>query len=647
MGFGRANRGWAAGRWAIGLGAALLALMSAQAATGSKRSAVEVAARKHLTTAQLIVKLRRPTEDEKRRPLGANRVAELSASAGVPLAAVRAMSGDATVLRLMRAQSVDAARAVADRLKSDPNVEWAEPDLPVRAYQTTPPDSGYRLRQWNLFAPNDVIDSPGLLPGSGPRTFVTTGGANLPGAWAITRGAPGIVVAVVDTGITFNHPDLSVALLPGYDMVSSNAGSGAPFNAPINFTANDGDGRDPDATDPGNWITAQDKSAFPEWCDEDSDAGNNGFDSSSWHGTIMTGILAAQWGASGPPGTSSAGIAPEISIVPVRGLGRCGGLLSDIADSIRWAAGLPVTGTTANNANPARVINLSLGTASGSCSNTYAAAINEVVARGVIVVAASGNEGSSGVSQPANCAGVIAVTAHTISGENADYANVGPEIAISAPGGGEPVDFSSTNPTEDDTGYYVWSTSLFGEFGPNSTDSLGRSGPAISGLTGTSGATPHVSGAIALMLSVNPSLNSATIVNVLRSTARPHPAGSFCTRTADAVCGAGLLDVSAAVAAVAAVTPTPSPPPSGGGGDGGGGAVPWGYLLLFAVLATARRRGRLTRSLTPSGSAPRESTPRRARFPTSRRTSAPAAPSAHRATAKTAIRLPAVARARA
>ena len=581
----RANRGGAAGRWAIGMGAALLALVSAQAATGSKRSAAEVAARKPLVTAQLIIKLRRPTDDEKHRPLGANRIAELSASAGVPLAAVRAMSGDATVVRLMRTQPVEHVQAVAARLKSDPNVEWAEPDLPVRPYQVAPPDSGYAARQWNLFPPTGVIASP-RLDGPGTRDFVTAGGANLPGAWSITRGAPGIVVAVVDTGIVFNHPDLSVALLPGYDMVASNAGSGAPFNAPLNFTANDGDGRDPDASDPGNWITAQDKTVYPEWCDDDGDSGNNQFDSSSWHGTIMTGIIAAQWGASGTPGTSTAGIAPGVSIVPVRGLGRCGGLLSDIADSIRWAAGLPTTGTVANNANPARIINLSLGTASGSCSNTYSSAINEVLARGVIVVAASGNEGSSQVSQPANCQGVIAVTAHTVSGENADYANVGPEIAISAPGGGEPVDFASVNPTPDDTAYYVWSTSLFGEFGPNSNDSSARSGPAISGLTGTSGATPHVTGAIALMLSVNPSLNAATISDVLRSTARPHPATSFCRSTPTAVCGAGLLDVAAAVAAV---TPAP-PPPSGGGGDGGGGALPWTYLLLFAVLAVARRR---------------------------------------------------------
>jgi serine protease len=205
------------------------------------------------------------------------------------------------------------------------------------------------------------------------------------------------------------------------------------------------------------------------------------------------------------------------------------------------------------------------------------------------VVAASGNEGSSQVSQPANCPGVIAVTAHTISGENADYANVGPEIAVSAPGGGVPVDFSATNPTENDSAYYVWSTSLFGDFGPDSSGFDDQKGPAISGLTGTSGAVPHVSGAIALMLSVNPSLDAATVTNILRSTARPHPAGSFCARSTSPVCGAGLLDVAAAVAAVAPVTP----PPSGGGGggdDGGGGALPWTYLLLFAVLAVGRRR---------------------------------------------------------
>ena len=142
MGFGRANRGWAAGRWAIGLGAALLALTSAQAATGSKRSAAEVAARKQLMTAQLIVKLRRPTEDEKRRPLGANRVAELSASAGVPLAAVRAMSGDAAVVRLMRAQSrgrrASRRRAAEERIRTSNGPNRTCRCVPTRPRRRTP-----------------------------------------------------------------------------------------------------------------------------------------------------------------------------------------------------------------------------------------------------------------------------------------------------------------------------------------------------------------------------------------------------------------------------------------------------------------------------------------------------------------------------
>lgn len=572
----------AATRWSAAVLVALALPFAADAASRTKRTPAEAQALRPLVTAQMIVKLRRPTETERVRPLGANRLAELAGSAGEPLAAVRPMSGDATVVRLMQPRSVDEVRAIAARLMKDPNVEWAEPDLPVRAYQTTPPDAGYVARQWNLFPPGSVFTSP-VLGSGGTRGFVATGGANLPSAWSITRGTPSIVVAVIDTGITFNHPDLSVALLQGYDMVSSNAGSGSPFNAPLNFTSNDGDGRDPDATDPGNWITAQDKVAYEQWCDDQLP----GLTPSSWHGTIMAGIIAAQWGASSAAGTSTAGIAPNVSILPVRGLGRCGGLLSDIADAIRWAAGLPVTGTGFVNQNPAHIINLSLGTASGSCSNTYAAAINEVVARGVFVVAASGNEGSSQVSQPANCPGVIAVTAHTISGENADYANVGAEITLSAPGGGEPLTANADDAAPDDSAYYIWSASLFGEFGPSSTDALGRSGPAISGLTGTSGAAPHVSGAIALMLSANPSLNSATVLNVLRSTARPHPAGSFCTQTQSAVCGAGMLDVGAAVAAVA--PPPPGFPGPGGGGGGGGGAVSLLPLAALALLALRRR----------------------------------------------------------
>jgi serine protease len=261
-----------------------------------------------------------------------------------------------------------------------------------------------------------------------------------------------------------------------------------------------------------------------------------------------------------------------------------------------------------NNANPARVINLSLGGQGGTCGagSTYAQVAADVLATGAVIVAASGNDGAIGVLQPANCTGVVAVTAHVINGDNADYSNVGPEVAISAPGGGDPT-LLQTNPAllDSDNAYVIWSTGLFGATVPTSTVSStdSRSGDALLGFTGTSPATPHVTAAVALMLSADPSLTAANVRGYLAATARPHPAGGYClTQQGLNQCGAGLLDVGAALTAVMpnapAVPPAPPPlppepvppPPSGGGG---GGSLPlWPVLLMFAlgVAREVRRR---------------------------------------------------------
>ena len=160
-------------------------------------------------------------------------------------------------------------------------------------------------------------------------------------------------------------------------------------------TANDGDGRDDDASDPGDWCT-----------------GNGVDQASSWHGTAVAGIIAAQVN-----GYGGVGVAPGVRILPVRAIGRCGGYMSDVVDAMRWAAGLPVAGAPANP-NPARVLNLSLGSAADSpCSLLQQQAVDEIVAANVMVVAAAGNEGVNGMGAPANCDQVIAVAAHTRQGE--------------------------------------------------------------------------------------------------------------------------------------------------------------------------------------------------------------------------------------
>jgi serine protease len=170
-----------------------------------------------------------------------------------------------------------------------------------------------------------------------------------------------------------------------------------------------------------------------------------------------------------------------------------------------------------------------------------------------VVVAATGNSGSPVIGQPANCTGVIAVTAHTINGENADYADIGPGTTISAPGGGSPIALGAGGPTDDPnwSGYYIWSTVLFGKTTPTSSGSQGLPGSAYGGFTGTSAAAPHVAGVAALIKSLLPTATPAQIRDLLVNNARPYPAGSECAsdRAFAGQCGAGLLDAAAALQA--------------------------------------------------------------------------------------------------
>jgi serine protease len=554
---------------------------------------------------QLMVKLRDATAVERVQKLGAQRVTALSKTAGLQLESVRAMSGDATVMRLPAPMPLSQAQAVIDRLAADPAIEWAAPDLPVRRLQTqVPPDQGFATLQWNLFAP--TTDFTSTTVGGGSKTFIPAGGANLPPAWARSVGSASVTVAVIDTGVVGSQRDLNGRLLPGYDFISPTALTS--LGVPQNFVANDGDGRDADASDPGDWVTDSEESLYPNACGSSAS-------SSSWHGTHMAGIIASQWGndvetATGGirPGTRTAGIGPALRILPVRALGKCGGTSSDVIDGMRWAAGLAVPGVPAN-ANPARVINLSLGGSGGTCTagGIYAQAVTDVLATGAVIVAATGNDGAVGVLQPANCVGVIAVTAHVINGDNADYANIGSQVTISAPGGGMPTQLP-TNPAllTSDNAYVIWSTGLFGATTPTSTVSSTdtRSGDALLGLTGTSPATPHVSATAALMLAVSPSLTPQNVRAFLEATARPHPAGGYCAagQPGFGLCGAGLLDAGAALTAVLpnapatppappALPPEPVPPPPPSGGGGGGSLPLWPVLLMFALgLAREVRR---------------------------------------------------------
>ena len=424
----------------------------------------------------------------------------LSALASMPLTVERKLTDGSHLLKLERAMTVDEARALAAQLQQSGEVQAAEPDLLMQAQSIAPNDPGYATwpGQWHY------------LPPAGANR----GGADVPAAWELTLGSGNVNVAVIDTGYR-PHADLQ-AMLPGYDFISSAT------------VSNDGAGRDADASDPGDYSAAG-------ACGSGSSARN-----SSWHGTHVAGTIAALM----DNGLYGTGIAPRVRLLPVRALGRCGGYTSDIVDGIRWAAGIDIAGVP-RNLNPARVINLSLGSA-GSCSAAFQSAINDANAKGAIVVASTGNGGANTVYQPANCSGVIAVTAHAIDGDNADYANIGAETTISAPGGG-----CGTLSVNCVPGYTADGPAVY---------SLGNSGTTVpvsdsAALKyGTSMAAPHVSGTIALMLSVNPALTRAEVTSLLRSAARPYAAGSTCTLPENSgLCGAGLLDAQAALAAATPV----------------------------------------------------------------------------------------------
>jgi subtilase family protein len=443
------------------------------------------------TTNQLIVKLR----DVGMQPTQAATAARLSrfttdaAGAGVPLRPVRSMAIGAHVMALERALSRSEAQAVAARLALHPDVEFVQPDYHRHAYRTT----------------NDS------LRWAQPYLGSVVGGINAYGAWDTTTGSPNVVVAVVDTGYR-PHADLAGRILPGYDFVSDPR------------VANDGDGRDADASDPGDWVSADDKAdpVFSECDVEDS----------SWHGTSVAGIIAAN----SNNGQWLAGIDWAAKILPVRALGKCGGNDSDIIDGVAWAAGLTVPGVP-SNPYPAQIINMSLG-GPGDCGPGYHSVFGAALAHGVTraIVAAAGNDASDvAASAPASCSEVIAVAATTSAGFLADYSNFGSGVTLSAPGG--------TDPNSDGIAL------LFND---------GKTTPGLDAWAegaGTSLSAPMVSAVASLMVGLAPNLGATQLRAMLASTASSFPGGSDCNALR---CGAGIVNAQAAVEAAQSIAPAPN-----------------------------------------------------------------------------------------
>jgi serine protease len=423
-------------------------------------------------------------------------------------------SGDQQALSSDSHPSERELENAAAQLAADPDIDFASPEY---------------WRKPHAVSNDLLLSQQWYLLGNEPSATRTDA------AWDITQGSPTVVVAVLDTGVRFDHPDLLSKVTNGYDFVSD----------PL--IANDADGRDGDAADPGDWVTPTDVqqhgNVFEEDCLREGQQVN-----SSWHGTRVSGLIGAQTNNT----IGVAGNAWHTQVLAVRVLGKCGGMDFDIMDAMRWAAGIPVAGVPANP-TPAHVINLSLG-GEGLCTTAYQSVINEVIARGVLVVASAGNEGTT-VSAPANCNGVLGVAGLRHAGTKVGFSNLGPKVGIAAPGG---------NCVNTNGGPCLYSIVV--------ATNTGATSPSGSGYTdqfnfnvGTSFSAPMAASAAALLRAVNSSLTPAQTILLLQDTAMPFstdptigtctvPTASSalqdgpCNCTTD-TCGAGMLNSGAAVIA--------------------------------------------------------------------------------------------------
>ncbi|WP_104179469.1 S8 family serine peptidase [Arthrobacter sp. B0490] len=407
-----------------------------------------------------------------------------AAALGIAVQELKATGTGATVVETSRELTAGESAAFLDTLEADVTVEYAEPDRIMQTTSLSPADELYEY-QWPIFDRNAGIDADK--------------------AWDTTTGE-GITVAVVDTGITA-HADLDANVLPGHDMIADPA------------RGRDGDGRDADATDEGDY----------------GHTGECGTASSSWHGTHVAGTIAAVANTEGV-----VGIAPGARILPVRAVGECGGWMSDIIDGVIWASGGSVPGVPSNT-TPAQAVNLSVAGDSG-CSTSWQRAIDGAVGRGSVIVAAVGNDNKNAASTyPANCDHVIAVAASGQDGAKAPYSNYGDVVDVMAPGGTMDVDTLGG----------VLSTINMGASAPVED----HAGQAYGFYQGTSTAAPHVSATVALMLAANPTLGADAIEARLKATTGPLPI------PCEWGCGAGLINARAAVdAALTGDVPTAPEP---------------------------------------------------------------------------------------
>lgn len=328
-------------------------------------------------------------------------------------------------------------------------------------------------------------------------------GISMPAAWKYSQGDSSKVVAVIDTGVKAHQQiDKSLTRNPdgtiyGYDFVSDLA------------SAADGDGEDSNPNDEGG----------------DSSGGN------SFHGTHVAGIIAAEHDFIG-----TAGVAPNVKLLPIRALGKDGGTISDLVKAVNWASGVKISGIPQNRF-PVSVINLSLGAKElVPCTGAYASIFDGAISKGITVVAAAGNEGRASLSFPGNCQGVITVVATQALGDRAAYSNYGAGTLLSAPGG--EFNIGSTESPESRGG--IISTSV-------DASNL----PSYRLSEGTSMAAPIVSGIVALMYSMQPNITPARVRTILEDSVRAFAPGTNCAISGG--CGAGIINAQLALVLTSAL----------------------------------------------------------------------------------------------
>jgi len=327
---------------------------------------------------------------------------------------------------------------MAKKMRSLKQFEHVEPNFILKAF-SVPNDPFYINQKWHY----EQI--------------------NMPKAWDRSTGAGTVKVAVIDSGVVMNHPDIQGQLTTdGYDFISSPLNSG------------DGTGPDSDPSDPGD---GRDNFRCP----------GSPSQISSFHGTHVAGTV----GASGNDSKGVTGVNWNVDIMPIRALGCNGGSILDIIDAILYAAGLPNSQKVFPD-SPADIINLSLGGSSPDILSRRA--IDQAREAGVIVIAAAGNDALDGnpINYPAAYAGVVSVGATNPDGNRANYSTYNDGVDVAAPGG------FGTEANATASGRVL---STFATINPD-----GSISSSYTYMHGTSMAAPHVAGVASLMKGIYPDL---------------------------------------------------------------------------------------------------------------------------------------------